>query len=273
MDSSSIQENVEALQLIPQQQPGVEEEQLDIQIMPIDDHADASATLERLSIFKASRRLLMAYISNSLGGNIGSKDQLIAHGLINGVKLDYGGIIFNDLAAKLTNSIRHTSSAYTRFISLILKKALGDSYVLYDEIGFKIPIMGNLIFNLDPSLLEVLISSHMVRVCQSEPDPAVVSEDVSGILLFDNVLDGSPSIDSNLNEIIQKWVHRNIKLSHFIDVLFRVPRLSICQPYGLLLIQQESDLEWIYRQCEIGDVLDMYLLYDDGDDDEGWYLE
>ncbi|GJW02055.1 hypothetical protein Tco_1560911 [Tanacetum coccineum] len=57
------------------------------------------------------------------------------------------------------------------------------------------------------------------------------------------------------------------------DVLFRVPRLSICQPYGLLLIQQESDLEWIYRQCEIGDVLDMYLLYDDGDDDEGWYLE
>ncbi|GKB02826.1 hypothetical protein Tco_0830915 [Tanacetum coccineum] len=57
------------------------------------------------------------------------------------------------------------------------------------------------------------------------------------------------------------------------DLLFRVPRLSICQSYGLLLIQQESDLEWIYRQCEIGDVLDMYLLYDDGDDDEGWYLE
>ncbi|GKC83445.1 hypothetical protein Tco_1139162 [Tanacetum coccineum] len=48
MDNYSIQENVEALQLIPQQQPGVEEEQLDIQIMPIEDHADASATLERL---------------------------------------------------------------------------------------------------------------------------------------------------------------------------------------------------------------------------------
>nr|GEV57131.1 putative reverse transcriptase domain-containing protein [Tanacetum cinerariifolium] len=34
----------------------------------------------------------------------------------------------------------------------------------------------------------------------------------------------------------------------------------------------ESDLEWKYHQCEIGDVLDMYLLYDDGDgddDDEG----
>ncbi|GJS74155.1 hypothetical protein Tco_0706996 [Tanacetum coccineum] len=249
-------ENVESLQLIPQQQPGVEEEQLDMQIMPIKDHVDASATLERLSNFKASQkgleydneptfeeiqktmlgvgyrkgngpnqplestflkigfsrtwRLLMAYISNSLGGNIGSKDQLnymhqlIAHGLINGVKLDYGGIIFNDLAAKLTNSVCHTSPAYARFISLILEKALGDSYVLYDEIGLKVPIMGNSIFNLDPSLLEVPISSHMVRVCQSEPDSAVVSEDVAGILLCDNVSDGSPSIDTNLNEIVQK---------------------------------------------------------------------
>ncbi|GKC91726.1 hypothetical protein Tco_1152375, partial [Tanacetum coccineum] len=207
----SIQENVESLQLIPQQQLGVEEEQLDMQIMPIEDHVDAFATLERLSNFKASQkgleydneptfeeiqktmlgvgyrkenrpnqplkstllktgfsptwRLLMAYISNSLGGNIRSKDQLnymhqlIAHGLINGVKLDYGGIIFNDLAAKLTNSVRHTSSAYARFISLILEKVLGDSYVLSDEIGLKIPIMGNSIFNLDPSLLEVPVGS------------------------------------------------------------------------------------------------------------------
>ncbi|GKC68133.1 hypothetical protein Tco_1100731 [Tanacetum coccineum] len=58
-----------------------------------------------------------------------------------------------------------------------------------------------------------------------------------------------------------------------LDVLFRVPMLSICQPYGILLIQQKRDLEWIYRQCEMGDVLDMYFLYDDGDDDEGWYLK
>ncbi|GJR58857.1 hypothetical protein Tco_1501019 [Tanacetum coccineum] len=236
VDSYSIQENVESLQLIPQQQPGVEEELLDMQIMPIEDHVDASATLERLSVgyrkgngpnqplestllktgFSPTWRLLMAYISNSLGGNIGSKDQLnymhqlIAHGLINGVKLDYGGIIFNDLAAKLTNSVRHTSPAYVRFISLILEKALGDSYVLYDEIGLKIPIMGNSIFNIDPSLLEVPISSHMVRVCQSEPDSAVVSEDVAGILLCDNVSDGSPSIDTNLNEIVQKVKTKSI---------------------------------------------------------------
>ncbi|GJX29267.1 WVD2-like protein 4 [Tanacetum coccineum] len=166
--------------------------------------------------FSPTWRLLMAYISNSLGGNIGSKDQLnymhqlIAHRLINGVKLDYGGIIFNDLAAKLTNSVCHTSPTYLRFISLILEKALGDSYVLSDEIGLKIPIMGNSIFNLDPSLLEVPISSHMVRVCQSEPDSAVVSEDVAGILLSDNVSDGSPSIDTNLNEIVQKVKTKSI---------------------------------------------------------------
>ncbi|GKB71698.1 hypothetical protein Tco_0933110 [Tanacetum coccineum] len=142
MDSSSIQENVEALQLIPHQQPVVEEAQLKIQIIPIEDHADASAILERLT--------------------------------------------------------------YARFISLILEKALGDSYVLYNEIGLKIPIMGNSIFRLDPTLLEVPISSHMVRVCQSVSDPVVVSKDVAGILLCDNVSDGSPSVDSNLNEIVKK---------------------------------------------------------------------
>ncbi|GKA42775.1 hypothetical protein Tco_0735435, partial [Tanacetum coccineum] len=93
----SIQENVESLQLIPQQQPGVEEEQLDMQIMPIEDHVDASATLERLSNFKAS-----------------------------------------------------------------------------------------------------------------QPDSAVVSEDVAGILLCDNVSDGSPSIDTNSNEIVQKVKTKSI---------------------------------------------------------------
>nr|GFB70980.1 hypothetical protein [Tanacetum cinerariifolium] len=99
-------------------------------------------------------RLLMAYISNSLGGNNGSKDQLnymhqlIAHGLINGLKLDYGRIIFNDLAAKLNNFVRHPSPAYARFISLILEKALGDNYVISEEIALKIPLTGSCDHNL-----------------------------------------------------------------------------------------------------------------------------
>ncbi|GKF75451.1 hypothetical protein Tco_0224895 [Tanacetum coccineum] len=70
--------------------------------------------------------------------------------------------------------------------------------------------MGHSIFNLDPSLLEVPISSHMVRVCQSESDPAVVSEDVAGILLCDNVSDENPSIDSNLSEIVLKVKTKSI---------------------------------------------------------------
>nr|GFA59498.1 hypothetical protein [Tanacetum cinerariifolium] len=117
----------------------------------------------------------MAYIINNLGGNIGSNDllnymhQLIAHGLINSVKLDYGGIVFNDLAAKLTYSVRHTSPAYARSISLILNKAQGDSFVLSDEIGLKIPIM----------------------------DPFVVSEDVAGIGSGDQNLKDDCPVNSN----------------------------------------------------------------------------
>nr|GEW61211.1 hypothetical protein [Tanacetum cinerariifolium] len=141
-------------------------------------------------------RLLMAYISNNLRGNIGSKEelnymhQLIVHGLINGVKLDYGGIIFNDLAAMLTHFVRHTSPTYARFISLILEKAVADSYVLSDEIFLKIPIMGNSSFSLKPSLLEVPISSHMVCVCKFEHDHAVKSWNLKMLLVyccFDNV--------------------------------------------------------------------------------------
>nr|GEV56305.1 hypothetical protein [Tanacetum cinerariifolium] len=122
---------------------------------------------------------------------------------------------YEDVPKKRTPSSRQQKivnrfGSYARFIRMILEKALGNSCVLYDEIGLKIPIMGNLIFNLDLSLLEVPISSYMVRVCQSEPDPAVVSEDVVGILLCDNVSDGCPSIDFNLNEIIQKVKKKSI---------------------------------------------------------------
>ncbi|GKC53641.1 hypothetical protein Tco_1076386, partial [Tanacetum coccineum] len=152
----------------------------------------------------------MAYICNSLGGNIGSKDllnymhQLITHGLINGLKLDYGGIIFNDLAAKLNNSVRHPSLSYARFISVILEKALSDNYVLSDEIALKIPIMGNSIFNLEPTSSEVLITCHMDRVCKSVSEACLVSKDVASLDLCDNVYDGSPSDYPNFNEIIHK---------------------------------------------------------------------
>ncbi|GKC75841.1 hypothetical protein Tco_1126615 [Tanacetum coccineum] len=289
MDSSVIQENVQDLHLIPHQ-PVIEEDQLDLKVIPIEDHSLSSVTLERLNFYKVAQyneetklislttkncsfeiefgvaafrsicgfnylekgleydnepsfkeiqatilnvgyrkvgkpsqplettllktgfsptwRLLMAYISNSLGGNNGSKDQLnymhqlIAHGLINGLKLDYEGIIFNDLAAKLNNFVRHHSSAYARFISFILEKALSDNYVIFEEIALKIPLIGNLIFNLEPTSSEVLITCHMDRLCKSVSEACLVSEDVVGLDLCDNVYDGSPSKDAKFNKII-----------------------------------------------------------------------
>ncbi|GKE72429.1 hypothetical protein Tco_1534470, partial [Tanacetum coccineum] len=144
-----------------------------------------------------------------LGGNTGSKDQLnymhqlIAHGLINGLKLDYGGEIFNDLVAKLYNSVRHPSPAYARFISFILEKALGDNYVISKEIALKIPLMGNSTFNLELTLSEVPITCYMDRVCKSVSEACLVYEDVAGLDLCDNVYDGSPSEDPKFNEIIQ----------------------------------------------------------------------
>ncbi|GJY69180.1 hypothetical protein Tco_0472162 [Tanacetum coccineum] len=148
----------------------------------------------------------MAYISNSLGSNNASKDSLnymhhlIAHDLINGLKLDYVGIIFNDLAAKLNNSVRHPSLAYARFISLILEKALGDNYVISEEIALKIPLIA-----------------------------CLVSEDVAGLDLCDNVYDGSPYEDTKFNEII-----------HFLGYEFK------SSLYPVLLIE----LELIYQTDE-----------------------
>ncbi|GKA56935.1 hypothetical protein Tco_0756007 [Tanacetum coccineum] len=113
------------------------------------------------------------------------------------------GIIFNDLAVKLNNFGRHPSPVYARFISLILEKALGNNYVIYEEIALRIPLMGNSIFNLEPTSSEVLITCHMDRVCKSVSEACLVSEDVAGLNLYDNVYDGSSSEDPKFNEIIQ----------------------------------------------------------------------
>ncbi|GJV75825.1 hypothetical protein Tco_1507409 [Tanacetum coccineum] len=88
-----------------------------------------------------------------------------------------------DLAAKLNNSGRHPSPVYARFISLILEKALGNNYVIYEEITLRIPLMGNSIFNLEPTSSEVLITCHMDRVCKSISEACLVYEDVAGLNL------------------------------------------------------------------------------------------
>ncbi|GJV75827.1 hypothetical protein Tco_1507411 [Tanacetum coccineum] len=189
-DDPFSDENVQDLHLIPHQ-PVIEEDQLDLKVIPIEDHSVSSDTLERLNYYKAAQ------------DQLNYMHQLIAHGLINGLKLDYGGEIFNDLAAKLYNSVRHPSPAYARFISFILEKALGDNYVISEEIALKIPLMGNSTFNLELTSSEVSITCYMDRVCKSVSEACLVSEDVPGLDLCDNVYDGSPSEDPKFNEIIQ----------------------------------------------------------------------
>ncbi|GJU78924.1 hypothetical protein Tco_1275994 [Tanacetum coccineum] len=102
------------------------------------------------TLFSLTWRLLMAYIN-------------------------YGQIIFNDLAAKLSNYVRHPSPAYSRFISLILEKALGDNYVVSDGSALNIPVI----------------------------ESCLVSQDVEGLDMCDIVYDGSSSVEPNDSEMIQ----------------------------------------------------------------------
>ena len=138
-------------------------------------------------LFPAKWKLLMTYISSGLGGNTGSSDQLnymhqlIAHGLINGLKLNYGQIIFNDLASKLNVEVRFAKPAYTRFVSLILEKLLGESYVNCDEKAIKLHVMGNAIFSTKPESSEVPITSAMESVCQCLSEPTHPLQNIDGI--------------------------------------------------------------------------------------------
>ncbi|GKE02665.1 hypothetical protein Tco_1390648, partial [Tanacetum coccineum] len=84
-------------------------------------------------------------------------------------------IIFIDLAAKLSNYVCHSSPAYSRFISLILEKALGDNYVVSDGSALNIPVI----------------------------ESCLVSQDVEGLDMCDIVYDGSSSVELNDSEMIQ----------------------------------------------------------------------
>ncbi|GKE18958.1 hypothetical protein Tco_1426535 [Tanacetum coccineum] len=74
--------------------------------------------------------------------------------------------------------------------------------------------MGNSIFNLEPTSSEVLITYHMDRVCKSVFEACLVSEDVTGLDLCDNVYDGSPSEDAKFNEIIHNVKTRLCSCDH-----------------------------------------------------------
>ena len=43
-------------------------------------------------------------------------------------------------------------------------------------------------------------------------------------------------------------------------VLYRLPGRSISDSCGISIIEEDSDLEWLYRHSVIGDVVDIYIL-------------
>ncbi|GJT08721.1 hypothetical protein Tco_0843183 [Tanacetum coccineum] len=94
----------------------------------------------KIKYFTPIWRLFMQYIVKFLGGMQGSHDQMnlnqqtIAYCLIWGLEIDIGAIIFSDLIHKLQNGKKNRESniCYTRFLSLIFEKFLGEKYISND---------------------------------------------------------------------------------------------------------------------------------------------
>ena len=71
-------------------------------------------------------RILMTFVIQVLGGNKSSTEQLnssqklMLFSLLEGTKIDIGGIIFRDLVAKLSGKHRQRHMSYPRFVSCVL---------------------------------------------------------------------------------------------------------------------------------------------------------
>ncbi|GKC74533.1 retrovirus-related pol polyprotein from transposon TNT 1-94 [Tanacetum coccineum] len=94
----------------------------------------------KMKYFTPIWKLFMQYIIKCLGGMQGSHDQMnlnqqtIAYCLIWGLEIAIVAIIFSDLIHKLQNGKKHRelNICYTRFLSLIFEKLLGENYISND---------------------------------------------------------------------------------------------------------------------------------------------
>ncbi|GJR59340.1 hypothetical protein Tco_1501502 [Tanacetum coccineum] len=94
----------------------------------------------KMKYFTPIWKLFMQYIVKCFGGLHGSHDQMnfnqqtIAYCLIWGLEIDIGAIIFSNLIHKLQNGKknREMNIYYTRFLSLIFEKLLGENYISND---------------------------------------------------------------------------------------------------------------------------------------------
>ncbi|GKD41754.1 hypothetical protein Tco_1261961 [Tanacetum coccineum] len=142
----------------------------------------------------------MRYIVKCLGEMQGSHDQMnlnqqtIAYCLIYGLKIDIGGIIFSYLIHKLQNGKKHRESniCYTRFLSLVFEKLLGDKYISNDLTLIKPHTITAASFQ---KLLasEVPLTSHMLKVAKLSEGPEQSLIPPSGEVNADDTADKSPS--------------------------------------------------------------------------------
>nr|GEU38604.1 hypothetical protein [Tanacetum cinerariifolium] len=99
-------------------------------------------------------------------------DPTIAYSLIWRLEIDIVAIIFSDLVHKLQNRKKNEEAniCYTRFLSLIFEKLLGENYI-NDALTFVKPHTISAASFQKPLASEVALTSHMLKVAKLFQDP------------------------------------------------------------------------------------------------------
>ncbi|GJZ98954.1 hypothetical protein Tco_0671505 [Tanacetum coccineum] len=154
----------------------------------------------KIKYFSPIWKLFMQYIVKCLGEIQGSHDQMnfnqqtIAYCLIFGLEINIGGIIFSDLIHKLQNGKknRERNICYTRFLSLIFEKLLGENYISNYLTLIKPHTITATSFQ-KPLASEVALTSHMLKVAKLFQEPEQSLTPPSGEVNVDETADKSLS--------------------------------------------------------------------------------
>ncbi|GJY05664.1 retrovirus-related pol polyprotein from transposon TNT 1-94 [Tanacetum coccineum] len=164
--------------------------------VPLPPNETVRAGLEILGLFYKDKPTLSSTV-------LGSHDQMklnqqtITYCLIWGLEIDIEAIIFSDLVYKLQNGKkkRESNICYTRFLSLIFEKLLGNKYISNDLTLVKPHTISTTSFQ-KPLASKVPLTSHMLKVAKffEEPEQSLIppSREVN----VDDTADKSLSIAS-----------------------------------------------------------------------------